>query len=625
MILVSQERSGFTELDRHFADFMIQLAGASEPELWIAAALVSQVTQRGHVCLDLPQYAGRPFPSGLIIPSAGETLPDLECWLSTLRRSVVVGEPGQYRPLILDTSNRLYLYRYWHYEQRLLEFLKERVSCPVEIRPLEILKMGLQRLFPVRDSEPDWQMIAALISVLRRFAVITGGPGTGKTSTVVRILVLLLEQAGGDKYRIALAAPTGKAASRLKETVRLAKEALDCNQEILNLVPVEASTLHRLLGTVPDSTRFRHHRGNPLPYDAVVVDEASMVDLPLMTKLVDALKNESRLILLGDKDQLASVEPGAVFGDICRASRGNSFSPGFRATMQAVLGKEIPENSQPDPPGKLQDSIVLLEKSYRFGQGSGIGILSRIVNEGGVEEALRVLKEGHFRDLVYREIGPNSLLETDLEDRVLEDCAAYLREDDIESAFDAFPRFRILCALRGGDCGVETLNQLLEKLLVQKGLIRRRAPWYRGRPILITENDYQLKVFNGDIGIVFPTESVGSSLDQSFWVYLPAEGGGFRRIPPLRLPGHETAYAMTVHKSQGSEFDRVLLILPPHPSEVLTRELIYTGITRARKRLEIWGNDEVIRWAISRRTERNSGLRDALWPLPENTDIKRAL
>ena len=620
----SQARGGFTELDRHFADFMTQLAGTSEPELWIAAALVSYLTQKGHVCLELSRYAGRPLPSGPVAPSTGENFPELDCWLNLLRQSAVVGQPGEYRPLILDAANRLYLYRYWRYEQRLVEFLKDRVSCPVQIRQPETLKRGLERLFPGRDSEPDWQMIAALVSVLCRFAVITGGPGTGKTSTVVKILVLLLEQAGSGRYRIALAAPTGKAASRLKETVKLAKRTLDCSQEILSLLPGEASTLHRLLGTLPDSTKFRHHRGNALPYDAVVVDEASMVDLPLMAKLVDALKKESRLILLGDKDQLASVEPGAVFGDICRGSKGNSFSPVFRTTIQSVLGKELPEKSQPASPGELQDSIVLLKKSYRFGEGSGIGILSQIVNEGKVEEAIRVLKEGHYVDLVYREMGPHALWESDLDGRVLETCAAYLREEDIEKTFDAFSRFRILCALREGVSGVEALNQLLETLLFRKGIIRRRGPWYRGRPILITQNDYRLKVFNGDIGIVFPNELVGSSSDQSFWVYLPVEGGTFRRIPPLRLPGHETAYAMTVHKSQGSEFDRVLLILPPYPSEVLTRELVYTGITRARMHLEIWGNDEVLKWALSRCIERNSGLRDSLWPTPKDPDIKPA-
>ncbi len=614
MTIDSHAPAGFSELDRHFAEFVIRLEGTGGTELWLAAALVSHLTQRGHVCLDLPRYAGKSLPTGSVDSSAEETLPELGCWLNALKRSTVVGEPGQFRPLILDEASRLYLYRYWQYEERLIEFLHKRTACPAEIPQLETLKGVLDRLFPSRRPEPDWQKIAALVSVLRKFVVVTGGPGTGKTSTVVKILILLLEQAGGNKVNIALAAPTGKAAARLKEAIKLAKETLDCRKEILALIPPEASTLHRLLGTIPNSTRFRHHRGNPLPYDAVVVDEASMVDLPLMAKLGDALKDESRLILLGDKDQLASVEPGAVFGDVCSGSRSSSFSHLFFRTVQSVLGEEIPEKAQAQPAGDLQDSIVVLDRSYRFGTECGIGVLSRMVNEGESENALQLLKEGGYEDLAYREINPHTGLEAALEARALEDYARYLRESDIEQAFALFSRFRILCALREGYTGFETINQLLEKLLVRHGLIRRRGPWYHGRPVLITENDYRLRVFNGDVGLALSDTPVASSPDEPLWVYLPSEDGRFRRSPPLRLPKHETAYAMTVHKSQGSEFDRVLLVLPTHPSEVLTRELIYTGITRSRKKLEIWGNGDVLKWAISRRIDRNSGLRDALWP-----------
>jgi exodeoxyribonuclease V alpha subunit len=603
---------GMTDLDRHFADFLTQLEGAHSPELWIAAALVSHFTQQGHVCLDLSEVAGRPLDVGAAVH--GGPCPELEHWVRTLKNSLMVGEPGQFRPLILDGSNRLYLHRYWGYEKLLEDYLTKKTSQSPEDVDMEILRRGLSGLFPRSEAQPDWQKVAALISIFRKFAVITGGPGTGKTSTVVKILVLLLEQAGDRKLNLALAAPTGKAAARLKETVKLAKTTLDCPKDLLSRISEDASTLHRLLGTIPNSSKFRHHRGNPLPYDVVVVDEASMVDLPLMAKLVDALRDEARLILLGDRDQLASVEPGAVFGDICSARTDNSFSPDICRLTRSALEEEATSLVESSPAEGLHNSIVVLEKSYRFGSESGIGALSRMINRGEAEEALQLLQEGRHQDLTFCELTSNTVLEDLLEAQVLEDCSVCLKENDIDRAFAAFSRFRILCALREGGTGVETVNQLLEKLLTRRGLIRWRGPWYRGRPILITKNDYHLKVFNGDVGMGFTDKTTARAESSSLWVFVPAEGGLFRKIPPTRLPEHETAYAMTVHKSQGSEFDRVLLILPTYFSEVLTRELVYTGITRARDHLEIWGNGEVLKWAIHRRIERNSGLREALWP-----------
>ena len=504
----------------------------------------------------------------------------------------------------------LYLYRYWNYEKRLAASLRARGSSGGATVDESLLKDSLRRLFPGDDpKETDWQKVAAYASVVKNFCVISGGPGTGKTFAVAKILALLLEQSKTRHLRIALAAPTGKAAARLKEAIQNAKEKLACPEEIKAAIPEEASTIHRLLRSIPGSPYFQHNEKNPLPADVVVVDEASMVDLALLSKLAAAVPTSARLILLGDKDQLASVEAGAVLGDICDTGHIHNFSTQFCRDLKTIAGEEV--EASPDGRDELamQDCIVQLKKSYRFGEDSGIGAASQAVNDGDSGLALGLLKSGGYKDIQWQELPRPEALSRALRKDIIAGFSPYLKATEPEKAFDLFNRFRILCALREGPFGVYTLNLLAEQVLRKEGLIKQEGRWYFGRPLIITRNDYNLKLFNGDVGIILPD----SESSREPRAYFPSEEGTIRKFPPLRLPEHETVYAVTVHKSQGSEFNNVLLLLPDAEAPVLTRELIYTGITRAREKVTVWAKEEVFRTAISRRIERTSGLRDALW------------
>lgn len=600
------QQGKLSELDVQFGRFMADLSGGENPELFLAAALASHYRGEGNICFDLSSLAGKPLPDG---GNGALEFPKLEKWRSILEAAPVVGRPGDYRPLILDGS-RLYLYRYWDYERKLTDILRARTRGEWEKVDEQILQDGLARLFPANgQGESDWQKVAAFTSVMKRFCVISGGPGTGKTFTVAKILALLREQPDSEKIRIALTAPTGKAAARLQEAIKDSKEKLNCPESVKRLIPEEASTIHRLLKSVPDSPYFRHNAENLLPANVVVIDEASMIDLALLSKLAQAVSPSARLILLGDKDQLASVEAGAILGDICDTGGIHSFSQPFCKAFKRITGETIscgPDN--PDEPD-IRDSIIQLQKSYRFGADSGIGAVSRAVNEGDGSRAVGLMKSGSYKDIQWQELPKPEMLPSVLKDRIIEGFSAYLKEADPAKVFDLFNRFRILCSLREGPHGVHFMNLLVEQVLRNEGLIKRDSRWYSGRPILITRNDYNLRLFNGDVGITLPDPELGNELR----VFFPAPEGILRKFPPLRLPDHETVYAMTVHKSQGSEFDQVLFLMPDRSVPVLTRELVYTAITRAKAKVEVWGKEEIFKGAISRRIERISGLREALW------------
>jgi exodeoxyribonuclease V alpha subunit len=534
--------------------------------------------------------------------------PPLAVWVETLRKCPAVGRPGEFAPLVLDEAGRLYLYRYWDYEREVAEELVRRLADdPTDADPARI-RSGLDRLFPPSADGPDWQRIAVAASVLRRFTVISGGPGTGKTTTVVRLLALLVEQAGGRPVRMGLAAPTGKAAARMQEVIRAAKRDLPVEADIRDAIPEEASTLHRLLGWRAGTVGFRHDRENPLPLDVLVVDEASMVDLALMAKTVRALPRAARLVLVGDRDQLASVEAGAVLGDICGDSPG--FSAAFRRQLCEAAGQD-PGGEGDGPP--IRDAVVMLQRSYRFGDRSGIGQVARLVNRGEGRQAFDVLAGGDLPGVTWRPVETPRELRRALAATVVEGFRGAALAESPEAALAALERFRILCAHRSGPFGVEAVNAIVEERLHAARLFAARGVWYRGRPVLVTCNDYHLRLFNGDVGIAWPDPGAGGQLR----VHFRGREGRLPRFAPARLPAHETAYAATVHKSQGSEADRVLLILPNELSPVMTRELIYTGITRARSHVEIWGARSVFEAAAARRLTRSSGLRDALWPSTE--------
>jgi exodeoxyribonuclease V alpha subunit len=601
-------------LDRHFAAFMERLSG-DNPALSWAAALVSYFRSLGHACLDLNTLggddSGQPVPEefrGLQFPKPAE-------WVLSLRSAAVVGKPGEFRPLILDDQGRLYLHRYWKYESDLARAMKNWAQREAGAVNWNLVRDGLSRLFPATSPEEvDWQKVAAFAALRKKLCIISGGPGTGKTRTVVILLALLLEQAGEATLRIALVAPTGKAAARLQESVKAAKTTLACAAEIKAKLPEEAATIHRLLGTVPGSAFFRHDADNPLPVDVVVVDEASMVDLALMAKLVAAIPPTARLILLGDKDQLASVEAGAVLADLCDSGKQHPISKNFASQYATITGNEaLPFASVPIKTGasELSDCIIELRKNYRFGESSGIYALSRAVNEGAAEHAIQVLKfsaDASRSEISSRLLPEPKELKEALRPHVLSSIAGYLKCQDPLVALQQLSQFRILCALRNGPFGVENLNRLVEEILVEDGLIRKTSDAYAGRPVMITRNDYSLRLFNGDIGVLLPDKQRGE-----LRAYFSGTDNNLRDYSSLRLPDHETVYAMTVHKSQGSEFRSVLLILPSEDSPILTRELVYTGLTRASKHVELWMREPVLRSAVARKIIRSSGLRDALW------------
>ncbi|MCQ4270443.1 exodeoxyribonuclease V subunit alpha [Pseudomonas kuykendallii] len=578
-------------LERALVDSLRRLDPAAGESVLAAAALCCEALGAGDVCLLLERRAGRrPWPEHAFV------LPGLADWRAQLQGSALVGAPGGFAPLILD-GERLYLARYHAYETQLAAQLLRRAADVPEVDEAA-LGESLARLFAFNAGTlPDWQRLAAAQAVRRRLSVISGGPGTGKTTTVVRLLAALLEQpgaaaSGASDLAIGLAAPTGKAAARMAEAIRTAKAALPVDEAIKAALPEEARTLHRLLGSRGDTPRVRHDAARPLALDVLVVDEASMVDLALMAKLVDALPPHARLILLGDKDQLAAVEAGAVFAELCE---GRGFDAQAVADLRRITGQAVAVEA---PRSKLGDAVVLLTHSHRFAGDSGIGELARRINGGDAAGTLSLLRENradlHWQD----QPSPAALLE-----RLDQAYRPYLqatRSGDPAQAFAAFNAFRALTAQREGPWGVTGINEALEARIKRRLSLPERERWYPGRAVMVRQNDYALGLFNGDIGLCLHGE---------FGLRVHFEGeDGYRAFAPARLPSHDSAFAMTVHKSQGSEFGEVLLALPELPSPLLTCALFYTGITRAKHRVDIWGRPARLLDAVETRAERAAGL-----------------
>lgn len=601
-------------MDIRFAEFISRLNGDDDEDIFLSAALVSSITGGGDICMDLDRYAQRVW----VTPTETREpilCPALPAWLEKLTSSAVVGRPGEYRPLILDGQNRLYLYRYWEYQQKLAESIRRKTTNKIAGVNRTVLRDGLKRLFKSTTPHLDWQQIAAMAAVLNRFSVISGGPGTGKTYLVSKILALLLEQDGGSGLRIYLTAPTGKAAMKLSETIKTAKQSIPCPDAILDAIPIEAATIHRLLKTIPHSPYFYFCEENPLPADVVVVDEASMIDLALMSKLFQAIPAHARVILVGDRDQLASVEPGSVLGDICDRHHSNDYSENFCEQVNELMGVSL---SAPDirilPEEGLHDSIVTLHKNFRFSDTGGIGGFSCAVKSGSVEDAAALLAQTDEPGILWEDASSAGALQMILESVIIKEYSSYLETADPVAALEKFNDFKMLCVLNRGPFGIQAVNHLTEQILSRHGFInadhRPHRPWYRGRPVIITRNDYRLGLYNGDIGI---TLTDPKDNDNTLYVFFPGLHGETKRFIPQQLPEHETVYAMTVHKSQGSEFEKILLILPDTDVAVLTRELIYTAVTRAREQVVICGGKPILQAAISRRIDRTSGLGEALW------------
>lgn len=579
-------------IDLHGALFLEEQAGKASPALLLAAALASQAVGDGHICLPLASVAGQPVP----FPGSTVTAPLQQEWRAQLLASGVVGISGGREPLILDGEDRLYLARYHAHEERIAEDLqgRNRGLLPVEeTRGAELLA----RLFP-GSGDADSQKLAAAVAALKRFTVISGGPGTGKTYTVARILALLQALANG-RLRIGLAAPTGRAAARLQESIGRARQEMD--PELAAPVPEAAGTLHRLLGLMPATGRFRHTRNNPLHLDLLIIDEASMVDVPLMAALVEALPAAARLILLGDRDQLTSVEAGSLFGDIC-GSGEPSWSPALSSRISRLTGISLPGRNGSEGMG---DSIIILRTSYRFGEKGGIGTLARMINAGD-QAGLAAFAEQDHEDLAVVRPEPEHFRAW-LAGCLLAGFAPCFAAADPAEALAAFGRFRVLCALREGPAGVAGVNGLAEQVFRSHGLLAGSGPWYRGRPLLIRKNHYGLQLFNGDTGIVWPDR------DGRLQAWFQRPAGGLGPVALSILPAHDTAYAATVHQAQGSEFAEVLLLMPPQDNRILSRELLYTGLTRARHKLTLADPASLLAGAVCRRAVRYSGLTARLW------------
>jgi exodeoxyribonuclease V alpha subunit len=595
----------FSYLDLSFADFMQKLDGRTDDfSIFLAAAAASSVNRQGHVCLELSQVAGQPVISG-----SEFFYPDLHDWTQTIKTSPAVGSPGDFKPLIFDGTSKLYLHRYSVYQSRLACFIRSRIFSTEPVM-ISSLKKNLDLLFDSGQThmEIDWQKIACILSIMNRFTVISGGPGTGKTTTVVKTIALFLEMNLEKSPRISLAAPTGKAAARLQDAIREAKDRLPWGDDLKSRIPSTATTIHRLLGTIPGSPYFRHHENNHLDVDMVIIDESSMVDLVLLSKLTQALPDHARLILVGDKDQLASVEAGSVFGDICDICRINSFSEPLTQVIFQTTGARIDNPDSIDENFRIQDCMVQLLKNYRFGENSGIQKVSEAIHSGDGRLAMTTMEDPDHKDITWVKVPEQRQLKAGLTTPIIQGFHEYLSANNPADALHAFGKFQILCALREGPYGVKMVNRLIEEILMSANLIRKtEGLWYHGRPIMITRNDYHLNLFNGDVGI-----ALNDSKDQELRIFFPDQETGFRAIHPSRIGEHETVFAMTVHKSQGSEFDNILLLLPDRESPVLTRELIYTAITRAREQVVIWGDESVFELAAQKRVTRISGLKDAL-------------
>ena len=498
----------FSRIDIHFARFILDFSNDQDPDIFLAAALVSRATANGDICLDLDSMS----ETVLIEKQAGQDpifYPPVEKWRPKLEAHPTVGKPGQRCPLIIDNHNRLYLYRYWEYENKLSLSIRDRASRELaDFNPLGV-NATLNRLFPATDGGLDWQKVAAVIGLLKGFSVITGGPGSGKTHAIAGILALIVACTDDPKLNIYLTAPTGKAAARLGESILRVKEHLDCSRSIKEAIPGDVFTIHRLLKPIPGTPYFHHNSDHLLPADVVVVDEASMVDLALMSKLLQACPPNARILVTGDKDQLASVQAGSVLGDLCDRQVIHGFSKSFLKQIVKFSGIAMENFTQrPEDGSGLPDCICELQNNYRFSSQSGIGGISRAINRGDNIKSMALLKNSDETGVEWVEINTPNELQNQLTPTIIDGYKKYVTIKDPVSAMDAFNEFKILCALNIGPYGAGSVNNLAEQVLRQKKLIGNKPaeshPWYRGRPVMITRNDYNLGLFNGDIGITLP-------------------------------------------------------------------------------------------------------------------------
>lgn len=630
MSLLQQLRqaSALRTMDHALAQSLRRLDPDTPDSVLAAAALASLAVASGHAGFDLAD-PGRLVDGAIDWPAPDAWQADLQAsrWVTTPDAGDV--ESAADAPLVFE-HGLLYLRRYREYERRLAVGLRRigGQSAVVDSRPRTAtdapaahdpaaLAPLFARLFPqAADGDGDDRQARAAATALRHpLLLVTGGPGTGKTTTTARLLVLRVAQAlqaGAPAPRIALAAPTGRAAERMAESVRHAVQALTAqgiDAALLAALPTAGTTLHRLLGTIPDSATFRHHVDNPLPFDVVVVDEASMIDLPLIVKLVEAVADGARLVLLGDPDQLPSVEAGDVLSGILRAAGdGASIARDDADALRALLGPRRGDASDTAPafPGRH----VHLQRGYRQSAALDLGPLANAVRDGDTATALSLLRAGQLQGVHFHEADPDPLRTH--RDHLLAHWTALVDSTDPADALALAGRLRLLTAVREGPQGARSLNARIEAMLsgtgaaaggARRGSASNQGAYFHGRLLLVTENSYRHHLFNGDIGICL------ADVSGTVMAWFPGDDARTPRpFHPAALPAHESAFAMTVHKAQGSEFDAVWLVLPERFNRVLSRELVYTGMTRARRALHVVGSADVIADALSRHAGRWSGL-----------------
>ncbi|MDX5406211.1 MAG: exodeoxyribonuclease V subunit alpha [Chromatiaceae bacterium] len=609
------ERRWLRALDAQLPQTLHQLSKEPNPLIWLLCALLCHQYGRGHSCILLSDLVDD--PDGLLsLPPQNQFLQRFSDRPSVILRGLTLQDYQQAlalsgwltqgashaAPLVLS-DNRLYLHRLYQAEQLVKQQLSARLSQQLPLADAVAAKLA-ELFAPAPASGIDWQKLACAMALQRRFSIITGGPGTGKTTTVVKLLALLQYGAGlkQQALTIKLAAPTGKAAVRLTESISGALSRLPA--ELSACIPTDVTTLHRLLGALPNRRSFKHNGHNPLQLDVLVVDEASMIDLEMMAALLEALPAQAQLVLLGDKDQLSSVEAGSVLGDLCRGADLGAYhadtlkllAPFSEAALTAFAGDG----------SALNQATVMLRYSHRFDAKSGIGMLAAAVNRG--DNSAPALFE-QFADI---SLLPGQHISA-LKPLVLAGFSQYLallQQHDADadswarSVLKHYSQFQLLCALRSGDWGVEGINTQVSQWLTEAGFIDGRRLWYAGRPVMMQRNNYSLGLMNGDIGIALPQPGSGQ-----LRVVFQLADGSIKWVLPSRLTEVETAFAITVHKSQGSEFNHCCLVLPPENSPLLSRELLYTGITRAKQQFSLLcANPALLQQAIARRVARSSGL-----------------
>jgi exodeoxyribonuclease V alpha subunit len=607
-----------TAADVHVALRLGGLAGEVDPTVLLASAFAVRGPRLGHVHVDLATIAGtaaveRDEPVNL----SELPWPPAASWIRDLGASALVtigddGEPSN-RPLRL-VGSWLYLDRYWREERQVAADLLVFGGEAAADVDMNVLQEGLARLFAGETG--GRQCLAAASAVLRGLTVVAGGPGTGKTTTVARIVALLAEQTaatGSPPPLIALAAPTGKAAARLEEAIQHEAAQLPVAEAIRDeLLTLHASTLHRLLGWRPDShSRFRHDRGQRLPHDVVIVDETSMVSLSLMARLVEAVRPDARLVLVGDPGQLASIEAGAVLGDVVGpAGDGFAMSAAAGKLLADATGHDVATQPQRGRASAVGDGVIVLDRVHRF--GGGIARLAEAIRHGDGDAVLAVLadpREGV--EWIPIEVAGDAASHAlaPLRDRIVtaaRHVVVAARDGRAQDAIDALGAFRLLCAHRRGPQGVESWTGRIEGWLADElADFDAAGGWYVGRPVLVTANDHELRLYNGDTGVLV---QAGPGIVRAAF----ERRGEILELSPSRLSAIETAYAMTIHKSQGSQFETAAVLLPEATSRILTRELLYTAATRARDLLILAGTEEAIRAAVGRPVARASGLRRRL-------------